>query len=255
MRRVAVILSVLALVMSSCTKNKENPFEYDESKNLYSGAFAVSSDYFAEITVNCNTGEITVLINGRKTPIELPPDYRNVFETQHCFYTEDFNRDGYVDFRLRPNCDARYSQSYDYYFDKEKEYFVPVVDEEGGNTIIEDIDEEEAYTNSDDSECREINFKRECRYKGKTLSAVYEKVYIQDKEDLQKYMKFSLPSNDLGYEMIYSEGEKANDSISVRYHYNEENSLTVSFLTEYGGQYYFFREDGNDTVFKYDYHD
>lgn len=255
MRRIIVILSVLVLAMSSCNKNKERPYEYDESKNLYTGAFAVSPDYFAEIIGNPETDELTVLINGHKTSIEFPVSDRGILEPAAWLVARDFNEDGYVDFCFTPNCTAKYPPSYTYYFDKDKEHFILVSTVEGGTSELEDSNDEEIYTNNENVECEEVDSKRKCIYTGMTLQAVYERVYIEDKEDLQKYMKFSLPSNDLRYEMIYSEGEKANDSISIEYHYSEENNLTVSFLTDYGGEYYSFQKDGDDTIFKYDYHD
>jgi len=245
MRKIVLILSAFALVVSSCTKNKERPYEYDESKNLYSAAFVVSPDYFAEIIGNPETDELTVLINGHKTPIEFPITDRGILEPAAWLVAKDLNEDGYVDFCFTPNCTAKYPPSYTYYFDKDKEHFV----------LVSSVDVGGVPNYEEPVECEEIDSKRECYYMRKTISAVYDIVYSENKEDLQKYMKFSLPSNDLEYEMIYSEGENANDSISIRYHYSEENILTVSFLTDYGGEYYSFEEDGDGVVFKYDYHD
>jgi hypothetical protein len=146
MRKITIILSILALIASGCGGNnkatnnniRENkPFQYDESKTLFSGAFAVSPEYFAELTLNTETGKLTVIINGQEMPFELSisGSLKEVFETLVCIATEDLNKDGYVDFILTPNCNARFPASYVYLFDKDKKYFVVYRDDES-----EDVD-------------------------------------------------------------------------------------------------------------------
>jgi len=151
MKKTAIILSILVIIASSCGRGnkKVRPFQYNESGTLYSGAFAVSPDYFAELSLNVETGELTVLINGHKKPFDLSPIQRNfsgdlkeIFSEMLEINTEDLNGDGYVDFALTPNCTAKFPKSFVYFFDKEKENFVEqkeesegVVFEPIGNTI------------------------------------------------------------------------------------------------------------------------
>ncbi|MDL2262853.1 SH3 domain-containing protein [Bacteroidales bacterium OttesenSCG-928-I21] len=104
---------------------RENiPFDYDESGILFKGAFNVSPDYFAELILNTETTEFIIFINGEKTFCELPFEDPEILLPGICVNTEDFNQDGYVDFCLIPNCSARFPESYVYFFDSEKEYFV-----------------------------------------------------------------------------------------------------------------------------------
>lgn len=136
MKKIAIILSIFALIVISCggRNNKTNsnisreskPFQYDESGTLYSGAFVVSPDYFAELILNTETGKLTTVINGRETPFDLAieGDLKEVFEVLVCISTEDLNKDGYVDFILTPYCSSRFPTSYVYLFDKEKKHFV-----------------------------------------------------------------------------------------------------------------------------------
>jgi len=152
------------IVQSVTNHNRENiPFDYDESGTSYSGAFTISSDYFAELTLNIKTGQLIVLINGDETPCELSmPEDPEVFLTALCITTEDLNEDGYMDFILTPNCSARFPVSYVHLFDKNKECFVAHKDDHKdeeplyrpavGNTIgfitfdHEDIDAENKIT-------------------------------------------------------------------------------------------------------------
>lgn len=129
MKKTAIILSLLVIITCSCKKKENRPFQYNEVGTLFSGAFFVSPDYFTEITVNSETGEFSVVINGHETPIEMPePKESEIFIPGMCIYTEDLNQDGYMDFVLTPNCSAKYPPSYVYLFDKEKECFVKVDD-------------------------------------------------------------------------------------------------------------------------------
>lgn len=109
---------------------KENvPFHYNESGTAYSGAFAVSDDYFAELALNIETGKLTVLINGKEVPCELSiPEDPEVFLPALCITVEDLNGDGCMDFALTPNCTARFPESYVHLFDTGKGCFVAFSD-------------------------------------------------------------------------------------------------------------------------------
>ena len=147
MKKIIFILSVFAFIASGCgektnktadttpqnNSSRENiPFHYNESETVFSGAFAVSPDYFAELTLTAETKELIVLINGKETPFDfaISENLEELFFFGLCVRTEDFNSDGYVDFEWIPNCSARFPESYVYLFDKDKECFTAYKDDE-----------------------------------------------------------------------------------------------------------------------------
>ena len=155
MRKIVIILNVLVFIASSCggRNNKANgnidrenkPFQYDESGTLYSGSFAVSPDYFAELTLTAETEELIVLINGKKTSFDfaISENLEELFFFGLCVRTDDFNSDGYVDFEWIPNCSARFPKSYVYLFDKDKECFVISSEDNENDTIVNEESEDE----------------------------------------------------------------------------------------------------------------
>lgn len=113
-------------------ERKEIPFHYANSQDiLYKGAFNVSPDYFAELILDTEKGELLAYINGRETLCDLSElEDKSILEVYLNIRKEDVNNDGYVDFILTPNYSARYPKSYVYHFDKEFEYFIPIIEEE-----------------------------------------------------------------------------------------------------------------------------
>jgi hypothetical protein len=117
-------------VMQGSSNTREEAFGYNESKTLYGGAFTISSDYFAELSLNVETGEIIVIINGKETSCKLSlPENPEIYETGVDITIEDLNEDGYMDFILTPNYTARFPVSYVNLFCREKECFIATDDD------------------------------------------------------------------------------------------------------------------------------
>lgn len=107
-------------------ENKEIvPFSHNKSKNIFSGTFIVSPDYYTEISLDVETGYFRIYVNGEESPCDLkfsgyPADLQtgglNILQ-------EDYNEDGLMDFRLIPNSGDSYGSLY--LFDKDKKCFSP----------------------------------------------------------------------------------------------------------------------------------
>ncbi|NDV95708.1 hypothetical protein D0T84_12405 [Dysgonomonas sp. 521] len=103
--------------------------------------------------------------------------------------------------------------------------------------------------------CEEIRDgygKKKCYYFGKTLAEVYQIIYKENENSLQRYMQPELPSEDLEYKMITHEDV---DSLTINYNYKNKKNLNLEFSTDMGVEYCIFNEKENCTIFIYDYHD
>lgn len=105
-----------------------------------------------------------------------------------------------------------------------------------------------------------VEEKTNCIYFNKTLSEVYQIIYKENKDGLQRYMRAELPTKTLGYAVKYDgedytpDGEKT-DSMYVDYNYLDDKHLNISFGTEIGGELYTLEDKGNRIILKYNYHD
>lgn len=103
----------------------EHTFKYDSTYQYLRGAYRISPEYLAKLSLDTKTGKISIYINENKTPqIVTVTDDVEILEVPACINLSDWNEDGYKDFSITPNCSAKYPESYIFYFDNEKECFV-----------------------------------------------------------------------------------------------------------------------------------
>lgn len=118
-----VVKSSLTDIVKQHFENKEIiPFAYNSSDYSYSGTFVVSPEYYAEVILNPNSGNFRIFINGTEVSCNLKydGDREDLQLESLSIRPEDYNEDGYMDFRLSVYRDSGTV----YVFDKDKKCFL-----------------------------------------------------------------------------------------------------------------------------------